>query len=145
MLMQIAKIVHVLGNILWLGGGAASAFAMVWLAAESKEVKLAAARAVRQVVLLVVTPVLLLSSAGGLVNLVIYWDALYKKSPWMQTKLLVGLIAAAFTGVLSGKLRKAAANGDEVPAGAMKLAGSILLVSALLGVALVILRFGTQG
>jgi uncharacterized membrane protein len=142
--MQFAKIVHVLGNIMWLGGGAAAAFTMVFLAAESKDIKLAAARAVRKWVLLVVTPGMLLSFAGGLINLFSYWDALYKKAPWMHSKLLVGLIAAAFTGVLSGKLRKAASNGDEVPVGAMKLAGSVLLVSALLGVALVFLRFGSH-
>jgi putative membrane protein len=143
--MQIAKLVHVLGNILWLGGGAACAFTMLFLAAESKEVKLAAAKAVRKLVLLVVTPGMLLSFAGGLTNLLMYWDALYKKAPWMHTKLLVGLIAAAITGVLSGKLRKAASGGPEVPAGAMKLAGSVLLVSALLGVALVVMRFGSAG
>ena len=143
--MQIAKIVHVLGNILWLGGGAICAFVMAGLAAESKEVRLAAAKAVRKLILMVVTPGMLLSFAGGLINLLSYWEPLYRKAPWMHTKLLVGLIAAAFTGVLSGKLRKAASKGDDVPAGSMKLAGSILLVSVLLGVALVFLRFGSQG
>jgi uncharacterized membrane protein len=93
--------------------------------------------------LLVVTPGMLLSFAGGLFNLLTYWEPLYRKAPWMHTKLLVGIAAAAFTGVLSGKLRKAAANGDEVPAGSMRVAGIALLVCALLGVALVILRFGS--
>jgi uncharacterized membrane protein len=140
MLMQIAKFVHVLGNILWLGGGAAAAFALVLLAGEAKETRKAAAHAVRRLVLLVVTPGMLLSFAGGLANLFMFWDALYKKAPWMHTKLLVGVIAAAFSGILSGKLRKAAAGHEELSVGFMKLAGSVLLASAVAGVALALLH-----
>jgi uncharacterized membrane protein len=140
MLMQLAKVVHVIGNILWLGGGAAAAFALVLMAGESKETKKAAAHAVRRLILMVVTPGMVLSFAGGLTNLLMFWDALYKKAPWMHTKLLVGLIAAAFSGVLSGKLRKAAAGHEELSVGAMKLSGSVLLVSAIAGVALALLH-----
>jgi uncharacterized membrane protein len=143
--MLFAKILHVLGIILWLGGGASAAFTMVLLASESKDVRVAAARAVRKLVLYVVTPGMLLAWAGGLINLLTYWSTLYAKAPWMHTKLTVGLIATAFSGVLSGRLRRASASGDDVSVGAMKLAGGVLLISALLGVLAVFMRFGSAG
>jgi hypothetical protein len=54
-------------------------------------------------------------------------------------KLTVGLIATAFSGVLTGRLRKAA-DGQQLSTGAMKLAGGVLLASAVAGVALVVMR-----
>jgi hypothetical protein len=60
----------------------------------------------------------------------------------MHTKLTVGLIAAAFSGMLSGKLRRASGGGDPLSAGTMRLTAAILLLSALAGVALVFTRFG---
>ena len=42
--MLIARILHVIGNILWLGGGAACAFAMVLMASESRDARAGAAR-----------------------------------------------------------------------------------------------------
>jgi putative membrane protein len=140
MLMQIAKFVHVLGNILWLGGGLAAAVTLLLLAGEAKETKKAAAHAMRRLILMVVTPGMVLSFAGGLTNLLMFWDALYKKAPWMHTKLLIGLIAAAISGVLSGKLRKAAAGHEELSLGAVKLSAGVLLVSAIAGVALALLH-----
>lgn len=139
-MMQIAKVVHILGNILWLGGGAAAAFTMVLLAGEAKETRKAAAHAVRRLVLLVVTPGMVLSFAGGLYNLLTYWE-LYRRAPWMHTKLTIGLIAAAVSGaLLSAKLRKAAAGHEELSVSAMKIAGSVLLASALAGAALALLH-----
>jgi uncharacterized membrane protein len=138
--MVIAKILHVIGNILWLGGGAVAAFTMVLLASQAKETRLAAAQAVRKLVLMVVTPGMLLSFAGGLTMLLTYWSEMYAKAPWMHMKLTVGLIAAAFSGVLSGRLRRAATSGEDVSVGAMKLAGGVLVASAVAGVTLVMLR-----
>jgi uncharacterized membrane protein len=138
--MVIAKILHVIGNILWLGGGTVAAFTMVLLASQSKETRVAAAQAVRKMVLMVVTPGMLLSFAGGLTMLLTYWSEMYAKAPWMHMKLTVGLIAAAFSGVLTGRLRRAANSGQDVSTGAMKLAGGVLLASAVAGVTLVMLR-----
>ncbi len=138
--MVIPKILHVIGNILWLGGGTVAAFAMVALASQTKETRVAAARALRKLVLFIVTPGMLLSFTGGLIMLLTYWSEMYAKAPWMHMKLTVGIVAAAFSGVLSGRLRKVAAHGDDVSVGAMKLAGAILLISAVAGVSLVTLR-----
>jgi uncharacterized membrane protein len=138
--MVIAKILHVIGNILWLGGGAVAAFTMVLLASQAKDTRMAAAQAIRKLVLMVVTPGMLLSFAGGLTMLLTYWSEMYAKAPWMHMKLTVGLIAAAFSGVLTGRLRRAATSSEELSTGAMKLAGAVLLLSAVAGVSLVMLR-----
>jgi uncharacterized membrane protein len=137
--MLIARILHVVGNILWLGGGAACAFAMVLLASESKDVKAAAAKALRKITVYIVTPGMLLGFAGGLAMLLPNWSDLYAKQPWMHMKLTVGLVAIAFSGVLTGRLRRAA-DGVEAKAGALKLVGAVLLLSALANAVFVFLR-----
>ncbi len=141
--MQIARIIHVLGNILWLGGGTVAAFAMANFALGAKDNRVAAAQVVRKVVTHVVTPGMLLSFAAGLYMLLSYWSELYAKAPWMHMKLTVGLVAAGFSGVLSGKLRRAA-NGAEITGGAMRTAGWVLLLSAVAGVVLVFTRIGAR-
>ncbi len=138
--MVIARVLHVVGNILWLGGGAACAFAMVLMAHESKEARAAAARALRKITLYIVTPGMLLGLGGGLTMLLMHWSDVYAKQPVMHIKLTVGLVAIAFSGVLTGRLRRAAAGGDDTPAGAFKLAGAVLLASAVIGVTLVFTR-----
>lgn len=138
---MLARVIHVIGNILWLGGGALAAFAFAALAADAKDTRIAAARALRKITLLMVTPGMLLSFAGGVTMLLGAWSTLYAKAPWMHTKLLVGLIAAAFSGVLSGKLRRASTGADVSPRSVL-LAGAVLATSAVAGVALVYLRFG---
>jgi uncharacterized membrane protein len=140
--MLIARILHVIGNIVWLGGGMAAAFAMALLASEAKETRLAAARALRKLVLLAVTPGMLLGLGAGLYMLLDGWSELYARAPWMHAKLTVGLIAAAFSGVLSGRLRRAAGGDAEISAGTMKTAGAVLLLSAVANAVFVFLRFG---
>src|SRR5690349_7807014 len=117
--MQLARIIHVLGNILWLGGGAVAAFAMANFAVAPKDNRVAAAQVVRKMVTGVVTPGMLLSFAGGLYMLLSFWSEIYAKAPWMHMKLTVGLVAAGFSGVLSGKLRRAA-DGAEITGSAMR-------------------------
>ncbi len=141
MLLLIGKIVHVIGNVLWLGGGAAAAFAFAQLGRESPQVRTAAAQALRAIVLWIVTPGMLLSLGAGLVMLLSYWSDLYARAPWMHAKLTVGLIAAGFSGVLSGRLRRAA-QGAEVTPQSLRVAGAALLLSAIAGVLFVFLRFG---
>jgi protoporphyrinogen IX oxidase len=140
-LLVVGKIVHVIGNVLWLGGGALAAFALARLAREQADARLAAARALRAAVLMLVTPGMLLSLGAGLVMLLSYWSDLYAKAPWMHAKLTVGLIAAAFSGVLTGRLRRAA-QGAEFTEGGVRLAGLVLVLSAIAGVSFVFVRFG---
>jgi len=141
MLFLVLKIVHVVGNVMWLGGGAAAAFTFVLLAREDPKTRLAAAQALRKIMLRLVSPGMSISLTAGLIMLLMFWGDLYAKAPWMHAKLTVGLIAAGFSGVLSGRLRRAAA-GTEVTPGAIKLAGAVLVFSAIANVAFVFLRFG---
>ncbi|MDB4991062.1 MAG: hypothetical protein JWN04_6240 [Myxococcaceae bacterium] len=141
MLFTVCKILHVLGNVLWIGGGAASAFAFVLLAHEDEKVRLAGARALRTLTLTLVTPGFLLSISAGLIMLLTFWSEQYAKAPWMHVKLTLGIVAAAFSGVLSGRLRRAAA-GSEVSPGSIRLAGSILLLSGIVNVVMVYTRLG---
>lgn len=137
----ISKIVHVIGNVLWLGGGVAVAFAYVMLADESAEVRVKSAIALRKLTTFVVTPGMVLSLFGGLTMLIGFWSELYAKAPWAHTKLTVGILAAAFSGVLTGRLRRAA-QGQEVKVGGVRIAGYVLLFSAVAGVVLVFTRMG---
>lgn len=143
MLFVLGKIVHVIGNVLWLGGGAVCAFAFAQLAREEPKTRLAAARALRTATLTLVTPGMLLSLAAGLVMLLSYWSELYAKAPWMHAKLTVGLVAAAFSGVLSGRLRRAA-QGTEVTPGSLRLAGAVLLLSGVAAATFVFTRMGQR-
>jgi protoporphyrinogen IX oxidase len=137
----ISKIVHVIGNVLWLGGGVAAALAFVLLAQEDNAVRLPAARALRKVILYIVTPGMLMSIVAGLTMLIGFWTELYAKAPWAHTKLTVGIIAAGFTGAMTGKIRRAAA-GAEVKPASIKLAGYVLLFSGIAGVVAVFTKFG---
>jgi len=141
--MLVAKIVHILGIVVWLGGGAVTALIMMLLASQAAETRAQAAVAARRLTLTMVTPGMLAAWGGGLVMLLTNWSTIYAKAPWMHTKLLIGLIAAGITGVLTGRLRRAASGEKEVAPGAMKLVASILLVSAIAGVALVLARPGS--
>ena len=142
--MLLLRILHVIGNIAWLGGGAVAAFAMVALASETQATRLAAAQALRKVVLWLVTPGMLLSLGAGLIMLLSEWSTLYARQPWMHAKLTVGLVAAAFSGVLSGRLRRAASNAGELSPGAFRAAGLVLVLSAVANVSFVFLRFGAR-
>jgi uncharacterized membrane protein len=84
---------------------------------------------------------MVLSLIGGLIMLIGFWNELYKKAPWAHSKLTVGIIAAAFSGVLTGRLRRAAA-GQDVKPGAIRTAGIVLVVSAIAGVVLVLTKPG---
>lgn len=140
--MLAFRILHVVGVIAWIGGGAVAAFAMALLATEANETRLAAARALRRAVLWVVTPGMLVGLAGGLVMLLSDWSLLYAKAPWMHAKLTVGLIATGFSGVLSGRLRRASTDAGVLTPGAFRTAGLVLVLSAVANVCFVFLRFG---
>lgn len=138
----LARVAHIAGNIMWLGGGVAAALFMLGLASTDDAVKEAAARSARAMTLKVVTPGMLLGLAGGVTMLLYQWTAVYKSAPWMHTKLLVGLVAAGMTGMLTGPLRRAANGEGEVKPGAMKAVAAVLALSAVLGALLVTTRFG---
>ena len=56
MLFIVCKILHVIGNVMWLGGGAAAAFTFVLISREDPKVRLAGAQALRKIILRLVSP-----------------------------------------------------------------------------------------
>ena len=125
------RIAHVVGVILWIGG--ALSVALVAAAAEG-EARRSLATVARSVALKVATPGMVLAWLGGLAMFALHLDA-YLKAGWMHGKITIALIVAALTGVLSGKLRKAAA-GEAVKPGTLRTLGLVIIVLAVLNVIL---------
>ena len=118
-------VIHILGVIAWIGGVVSVGLVGALAAGEGKV--LAAARAVS---LRVATPGLVLAWLGGLTMFIMHIDV-YKRAGWMHAKITLALIAAALTGVLSGKLRKAAAGQDVASSTLRNLAMGTLFIAVL--------------
>jgi len=128
------RIIHIVGVILWIGG--ALSVALVAAAAEG-EAKRSLATVSRRVALRVATPGMVLAWIGGLVMFGLSLDG-YLSQGWMHAKITLGLIVAALTGVLTGRLRKAAA-GEDVSAKSLRIFGIVILVLAIGNVVLALL------
>ncbi len=131
------RIIHIVGVILWIGG--ALSVALVAAAAEG-EAKRSLATVSRRVALRVATPGMVLAWVGGLVMFGLSLDG-YLTQGWMHAKITIGLIVAALTGVLTGRLRRAAA-GEDVSQTSLRVFGIVIVVLAVGNV--VLARIGAQ-
>lgn len=134
-----ARLLHVLGLIFWIGGSVTAALVVVLAAGEAQKVAVAARRAV----LLIATPGMLLAWVAGLTVLANGWSAVYAKAGWMHGKVTVALIITGLTGVLTGRLRRAAAGTGEVNTGLLRGLAIAILVLAV--VVLFLARFQPGG
>lgn len=136
---SLARIAHLIGIIVWLGStiaiGLVAAFA--GQGGDSASVRIA-----RKVNVMVATPAMLLAWIGGLGVLVPGWATLYSKAGWMHGKLTLALIATGITGVLTGRLRRAAKGERTAKPGLLQGLTIGVLVIALLAVVLVVVRPG---
>lgn len=107
------RVLHVIGVTLWIGGVLSVGLVGAFASGDKKTLE-----AARHASLRVATPGMILAFVGGLAMFIVSIDV-YKSAGWVHIKLTLALVAAALTGVLSGKLRKAAA-GTEVSAKALK-------------------------
>lgn len=130
----LLRAAHVFGVILWIGGTATAALIVAFAAADASAKVAAAAR---RAVLYVATPGLLLAWLAGLVVLITGWAG-YKSAGWMHTKLTVALVVTGLTGMLTGRLRRAAGGGDAKPGllrglalGILALAVAVLVLARL--------------
>jgi len=123
------RILHIVGVMLWIGG--ALSVALVAAAAEG-EAKRSLATVSRSVALKVATPGMILAWIGGLVMFALSLDG-YLTQGWMHGKITLGLIVAALTGVLTGRLRKAA-EGQDVSPKSLRIFGLVIAVLAILNV-----------
>lgn len=130
----LLRAAHVFGVILWIGGTATAALIVAFAAGEASAKVAAAAR---RAVLLVATPGLVLAWLAGLLVLVPGWAG-YKSAGWMHTKLTVALVVTGLTGMLTGRLRRAASGADSKPGllrglalGILALAVAVLVLARL--------------
>ncbi|MEM6956647.1 MAG: hypothetical protein AAF645_13220, partial [Myxococcota bacterium] len=126
------RVVHVLGVILWIGGIASVALAAAFMSSDRR--LLAAAR---HIAVRIATPGLVLAWVGGLAMFIYSLEA-YRRAPWMHTKITLALVAAAFTGIVSAKVRKAA-EGQEVHLGSLRRSALIIVLLAVVNVVLAFL------
>jgi len=138
---EAAIFVHVLGLLLWIGGTVAGALTAAHLAAAPKEARGEGLIAVRRVMIVLGVPGVLLAWAGGLGMLVPGWSETYAHAGWMHGKLTVALLLTALGGMLTGRIRRAAA-GSEPSAPALRGLAIAFLVLAAMAVALVAVRPG---
>lgn len=134
-----ALILHLLGVVLWIGGGVAGALIAMSAAARGRDLRLALLGDVRRALLFVSGPGLVLAFAGGLALLATSWDV-YRTMGWVHAKLTLGLFLAAVSGILSARLRTAASGERDVPAGLFAALAGTLGLGALLAIVLVVTR-----
>jgi protoporphyrinogen IX oxidase len=139
-IQDLALAVHLVGVILWIGGSVAAA--TVGAFAGEQNGNETALKGARRALLWWATPGLLLAWVGGLTMLLPNFTTLYARAGWMHGKLTLLLVATGITGVLTGRLRKAA-KGDK-PAAPKLLNGLSfgLAALALLIVGLAVLKPG---
>jgi len=130
---------HLLGVIFWVGGAATAALVVVFASPEGRE---PAAAAARKTLLWVATPGMLVAWAAGLAVLLPSFGSYYLHEGWMHGKLTVALVVTGLTGVLTGRLRRAAGGSDAKP-GLVRALGLALLVLAAVVVFLV--KLGPSG
>ncbi len=127
------RVLHIIGVVFWIGGSVTVGL-LGAAAAQNKD----ALKAARGTALKVATPGMILAWLGGLVMFGVS-ISVYAKAGWMHGKITLALVAAGLTGVLSGKLRKAAA-GEEVSASTLRNLSIGILVIAILNI--VLAKFG---
>lgn len=137
---QLALAVHLLGVFLWLGGAVAAATVAAFAADSGDDA--VALKGARRAFTWWATPGMLLAWAGGLTMLIPHFTELYARAGWMHGKLTLLLAATAVTGVLSGRIRKAAKGDKPAKAGLLNGLGIGLVVMGLLILGLVVFKPG---
>ncbi|MBX7194646.1 MAG: CopD family protein [Sandaracinaceae bacterium] len=136
---SVARILHILGVIFWIGGGLAGAMIAMTAAGRGKDIRETMLGDVRRALLFVSAPGLVLAFAGALAMLLPGWDE-YRAMGWVHAKLTLGLLLSGVSGVLSARIRKAASGERDSPSGLYAALGGTLAMGAVLAVVLVILR-----
>jgi protoporphyrinogen IX oxidase len=138
MMLELARVLHIFGVLLWVGGMVTGAAAGITLVGKADTEREAGLDAIRGALRILATPGLLLAWLGGLVMLMSAWSEVYARAGWMHGKLTIGIILSGLHGMLLARTRpgKPAASRPFV----IVLAATLLL--ALANIALVVLRPG---
>ncbi len=138
---DLAVATHLVGVVLWVGGIVAAAIVGATVAKEGEAGRSALAAA-RRAVLYAATPGMLLAWIAGLSFLIPHFTDLYARAGWMHTKLTLLLVLTGVTGVLTGRLRKAAAGIKPASSGLFGGLGMTVLLSAAVIIFLATLQPG---
>jgi putative membrane protein len=143
---ELAIATHLVGMVLWIGGVVAASVVAASAASASAggegEGGRAALAAARRAVLVVATPGMLLAWLAGLSYLVPNFAELYARAGWMHGKLTAVLVLTGLTGVLTGRLRRAAAGTKPASAGLFGGLALALIVGSAAVIFLAVLRPG---
>jgi uncharacterized membrane protein len=131
----IFRYLHFLGITFWIGTAAAVAVA----ASAPTPWESGIAQALRKVTLRVTTPAMLFAFAGGFGMLIPNFAEMYKTQGWMHAKLLLLLVLAGATGLLTGKLRRWA-DGQEIEPNTFGRLAWVISILAILIITLAIFR-----
>jgi putative membrane protein len=142
LLRELALIVHLVGVLLWIGGAATAAWTAAQIVLAPADARREGLGAARRALLTLASPGLVLAWMGGLAIVLPGWSELYARAGWMHGKILVGLVLAALTGVLTGRVRRAASGEREASSALFAGIATVLVLGAAVAVALVVLRPG---
>ncbi|MEC7526315.1 MAG: hypothetical protein VYE22_40920 [Myxococcota bacterium] len=109
---ELALVAHFLGLIFWIGGSVVAGTVAAYAARDDNGPGMVAAR---KAMVFWATPGMLLAWGGGLSVLLPSFGELYARAGWMHAKITVLLVLTALTGVMSGRVRKAAAGIKPAP------------------------------
>lgn len=124
----VFRYLHFLGITFWIGSAVAVAIA----AAAPSPLESGIAQSLRKISIRVTTPAMLFAFVGGLGMLIPNFAELYAKQGWMHTKLVLLLVLASATGVLTGKLRRRAEGQEVSPKVFGKLAWTLSILAVLI-------------
>lgn len=138
MILELARILHVFGVVLWAGGMATAAAAAITLVGKPEAAREAGMDAVRNALRILATPGLLLAWLGGLAMLITNWSTVYAHAGWSHGKLTVGIALSGVHGMLLARTRP----GRATSARPFVIALVLTLLFALINVGLVVMRPG---
>jgi len=139
MILELARIFHIFGVLLWVGGMATASAAAMTLVGKADAQREAGMDAVRNALRILATPGLLLAWAGGLTLLVSNWSAVYAHAGWAHGKLTGGILLSGVHGMLLARTRP----GRATSARPFVIALGLTLFLALGNIVLVVLRPGS--
>ncbi len=137
MSITLFRYLHFFGIVFWVG----SVVSIAYIATAPSQPGGGLPASLRRVLRRVTVPSMVIAFAGGLGMLIPNFTSVYAKAGWMHGKLLLLLLLAGATGVLSAKLRKWA-EGQEVP---HKTFGRIALLTFVLATVIVTLAVYRPG
>lgn len=136
----LLKAVHLYGVILWVGG----VFVVGVMARQVGDVegdKLAVSRVGRGAMLQAGGVGLVLAWLGGL-SLFMLQLQVFRSAHWLHAKITIALVVSGLTGVISGKLRRAAAGDAPLDAAKISMLSRVMMLLAMIVVGLAVFKPG---